>query len=264
MHRDRRKGGRPLDGDGSLQEEPGRPERQVGVGQLGRLLKGYRGALLGCTAATLVASGLGLAQPLLVKRVIEGADAPSVPWSTIAGLVALFVAQALVLGVVHYVLARTSERVVLGIPINLIDQLLRLHMPVYERHRTGDLISRTSADSTALRRVVAEGVTDAITGTIGVVGAVAVMIWLDAVLFVLVVVLVGVGSVVVSLAPRGMRAPSLRNQQAAGEMAADLERALAPSAPCAPAALSNARASASPPEPERPTGRASGWRAWTP
>ncbi|REE96751.1 ABC transporter ATP-binding protein [Thermomonospora umbrina] len=195
-------------------------------GEVLRLVAGHRGPVAAGIVLTLAGSGLGLAQPLLVRRAIEAAGSGRTAWAVIVALVALFLAQAALEGVVRYVLARTGEGIVLGIRLHLVDHLLRLRMPVYDRHRTGDLISRVGTDTMALRRVVATGFTDAVTGCLGLIGAAALMIWLDPGLFLLVAALVAVAAGALAGALRGMRSASLRGQEATGEMAADLERAL--------------------------------------
>ncbi len=167
----------------------------------------------------------GLAQPLLVKQVIDRA-ATGVIWTSIAVLIALFAGQALVQATARYVLARTSEGIVLGIRLRLIQHLLRLHIKVHDQHRIGDLISRTSTDSLALRQVVAQGFTDAVTGGIGLVATVALMVWLDPVLFLIVLALIAVGGLIIACVLGGIRTASLRSQQSTGEMISDLERAL--------------------------------------
>jgi ABC-type multidrug transport system fused ATPase/permease subunit len=121
-------------------------------------------------AADVVASALGMAQPLLVKQVIEAAAAEPIAWNLIILLIGLFAGQAFVQAVARYVLARTSEGIVLTVRLNLINHLLRLHMSAYDQHRIGDLIARASTDSTALRLFIAQGFTDTVTSAIGLVG----------------------------------------------------------------------------------------------
>jgi ABC-type multidrug transport system fused ATPase/permease subunit len=203
----------------------GARRRDTGLRETLRIVRGHRSWLLLAVTLTLLASALGMAQPLLVKRVVETAGA-GIAWTVIGLLVGLFAAQALVRAVVQYVLARTGEGIVLGIRLNLIDHLLRLHLSAFDKCRIGDLISRTSADTTALRRVVAEGVTDAVTGVVGLVGTVALMIWLDWTLFLVIAVLVLVGGVAVAAVLPRIRGASLGSQHHTGEMTADLERAL--------------------------------------
>jgi ABC-type multidrug transport system fused ATPase/permease subunit len=209
---------------------PGDQQRPAGVNRarvrdIVRIVQPHRRWIAVAVALTLTASALGLAQPLLVKQVIDSAGTGPIRWQSIVGLIGLFTGQALVQAIARYVLARTGEGIVLGIRLDLIAHLLRLHMPVYDKHRIGDLISRTSTDSFALRQVIAAGVTDALTGTAGLVGIVALMIWLDPVLFLTVIALVVTGMLIIVPVLRGIRTASLHAQQATGEMTADLERA---------------------------------------
>ncbi|MDN3295284.1 ABC transporter ATP-binding protein [Streptomyces ficellus] len=199
---------------------------RVGPRDVLRLLYGHRRWIVLAVLLTLGASALSLAQPLLVKKVIESTAAGSAVGLVIVLLVVLFVGQALVQGLAQYVLARTGEGIVLGVRLRLIKKVLRLPMAVYDRQRIGDLISRTSTDSTTLRLLIAEGFTDAVTGAIGLVGVVALMVWLDWLLFLIVLAMVAIASVIVASVLRGIEVASLVTQQATGAMTADLERAL--------------------------------------
>ncbi len=191
-----------------------------------RVVRDHRASMAVAAVVTLVASALALVQPLLVKRLIESAGVGLIARGTVVLLVALFVAQAALQAVVRYVLARTGEGIVLGIRLNLVHHLLRLPMPAYDKLRIGDVMSRTTTDTAALRRAIAEGFTDVLTGTIGLLGVVVLMIWLDWVLFVVVAALVAVGGLIVALVLGGIRAASLRTQRSTGDMTSDLERAL--------------------------------------
>jgi ABC-type multidrug transport system fused ATPase/permease subunit len=175
---------------------------------------------------TLCASALSLAQPLMVKRVIEATTSGGSIGYVLTLLVVVFLAQALVQGLAQFVLSRTGEGIVLGVRLGLISHVLRLPMAVYDRHRIGDLISRTSTDSTTLRLLVAEGFTEAVTGAIGLVGVVALMIWLDWQMFLVVLGMVAIATVIVASVLRGIESASLSTQRATGVMTADLERAL--------------------------------------
>jgi len=202
------------------------PQRRVGLPDALRLTRGYRrrigaGLLLG-----LAGAGLGLAQPLLAMRAIEATGAGTSVAAIVALLALVFVAEALVDATARYVLQRTSENIVFGLRRRLVDRMLRLVMPVYDRHRTGDLMSRVTTDTGMLRNVVAFDLVDALTGSFVVIGGVALMIWLDPVLFALVGVTVAVGGLAVLGALSGIRTATQRAQDDTGAMISDLERAL--------------------------------------
>ncbi|NSC24988.1 ABC transporter ATP-binding protein [Streptomyces albus subsp. chlorinus] len=201
------------------------PQRTVGQ-EIRRALRGRGRTITVSVWLSLVGSALGLAQPLLVKRVIEAAREGAGTGNLIGLLVALFLAQAAVQAVARYALALTGEGVVLGLRLSIIDRLMRLPMRTYDRHRIGDLISRASTDSTALRLLISEGFTDAITGSISMVGVVVLMMWLDWLLFLIVLGVIAAGSLLVASMLRGIERASLHAQQATGAMTAELERAL--------------------------------------
>ncbi|MGW8377666.1 ABC transporter ATP-binding protein [Streptomyces sp. ODS28] len=200
--------------------------QRSGTREVLRVLRGQRRGVTLAAVLALAGSALALAQPLVVKRVLEAAGAGRGTGGLIWLLVALFLAQAAVQGVARYALARTGEGVVLGLRLDLIAHMLRLPLRTYERYRTGDLISRAGADGSTLRVLIAEGFTDAVTGSVGLVGVVVLMVWLDWVLFLVALAVIAVGALVVVSVLRGIERTSLRAQQATGAMAAELERAL--------------------------------------
>jgi ABC-type multidrug transport system fused ATPase/permease subunit len=190
------------------------------------MVRGHRKSIATAIALALAASAAAMAQPLAARHVIDASEHGGPPWPAIALLLALFVSQAVIAGVARYVLGRTSEGIVLQVRRRLVEQLLRLDMPALDRRRTGDLISHVSSDSTVLRRFVAEAFSKGVTAAIGLVGTVALMIWLDWLLFSIVAVFVIVGTLMVASVLRGLRRASLRSQNAMGDMTSDLERAL--------------------------------------
>ncbi|MFG3255103.1 ABC transporter ATP-binding protein [Streptomyces sp. NPDC048172] len=191
-----------------------------------RTLRGHRRGVSAAVGLTLLALLLALAQPLVVKDVIEAAGDGSPFGGAVLVLVALFLAQAGVQAAGRYVMVRTGESVVLGVRLALVDRLLRLPLRTLDRHRTGDLISRTGTDTTALRLLVAEGFTGAVTGGLGVLGVAALMLWLDWVLFLAVLAMVALGGSLLATVLRRIEGASLQAQSSTGAMTADLERAL--------------------------------------
>ncbi len=137
-------------------------------------------------------------------------------------------------GVCGFLLARAGEDVVLGLRARLVRRLLRARVPELDRRRVGDLLSRATADPTALRQDLTGGIADLVTGDvadlvtggIGVVVALVVMAAVDPVLLLLVAGLVLLAALAVRAALGGIRAASTRTQDALGELTADLDRAL--------------------------------------
>ncbi|MGW5643888.1 ABC transporter ATP-binding protein [Saccharopolyspora sp. NPDC003752] len=195
---------------------------RAGFRDLLRLSRGHRRTIAVAVALSLVGSGLGLAQPLVAQRAVDVAAHGPV----LALLGGLFVAEALINAFGRFVLERMGERVVLGLRRGMVGRLLRLRMSVYDEQRTGDLIARVTTDTTVIREVVSQALVDLVTGALTAIGAIALMLWLDPLLFLLVLGTVAIAAVVVSALLAGIRAASEHTQGAVGAVAAELERAL--------------------------------------
>ncbi|WKX74126.1 ABC transporter ATP-binding protein [Streptomyces sp. XD-27] len=191
-----------------------------------RLTAEHRPAMAAAALLTLASSALGLAQPLLARGIVDAGGQGRAYWPLVLLLAAVFVAEAATGAVGRFVLERTGEGVVRGLRHGLVARLLRVEMREYDKHRSGDLISRVTADTTLLREVVAQALVDLATGATVAAGAVALMLWLDPLLMVLVTLTVAAATVVVASLLRGLRAAAERMQGAVGQLAADLERAL--------------------------------------
>ncbi|MER5561239.1 ABC transporter ATP-binding protein [Streptomyces sp. NPDC002506] len=180
------------------------------------------------TAGLLVvtASALGLAQPLLAGAVIDRVRAGGALAGLVAVLLGLFAAQTVVDTIGRYLLERAGENVVLLLRRQLVGHLLRLRITVLERHRIGDLITRATNDTAALRDAVNRSLVEIAVGVLTVVGATVLMLRIDPVLFLAVLGVFAVAGLSVSTALDRMRSAGEQAQTAVGSFAADLERGL--------------------------------------
>ncbi|PSR59733.1 ABC transporter ATP-binding protein [Nocardia nova] len=209
--------------DGEVRERESWPRR---VGALLRILAPQRNSLLAATALLLVGTGLSLAQPLLAGQVVRDAAAgATIAWS-LAALVGAYLLYAVADTGGNYILERSSESVLLSVRHRLAGHLLRLRIPTLESQRVGDLISRVTLDSTVIRNAVGSSLVQILTGAITLVGTVAVMIYLDWLLFSIVFVTVGVAAAAMLLVMTRIEVASVRLQESVGALSADIERAL--------------------------------------
>ena len=216
-----REGVRPRAGD----LDPTQPER-AGLGTLGRLLLPHRAPLALAGGLALVNAVAALAQPLLVRRVIQQIQASRPLLTTAALLVVALVMAAVLSGAQSYLLQRTGEAVVLGTRTALVRRLLRLPVAELDRRRSGDLISRVGADTTLLRSVVTSGLVNLLSGVVIAAGALVAMAVVDRALLGITVLAVGVGFLGAIAVVRRVRSASLAAQTAVGTMTAGVERAL--------------------------------------
>jgi ABC-type multidrug transport system fused ATPase/permease subunit len=184
------------------------------------------GALTVGTLLALLAGVAGLLQPLLAKQVIDALSSGRSLVGPVVTLGALVVAAALLGAANSAVLGRTAERVVLDVRLHLTRRLVRLRVDELDRSSPGDLISRTTADSSLLRSAATTALVDLVDGGLRFAGALVLMGWLDLrLLAVSLTVLVGVAVTVGVVVPR-IRSALRAAQEAVSAVATRLYRAL--------------------------------------
>ncbi len=214
-----------LGGPGDAPDPPG-CRRADAVTALVALLRPQRRLLGIVVLVSLVAAGAALAQPLLVRRVLDVLTRGGAVGGPLVLVVVVMLLAAVLSGVQRYLLQRAAEGVVLGTRTLLVDRLLRLPVAELESRRLGDLISRVGADTTLLKAVVTSGLVDLVSGLVVAVGAVVLMALIDPLLTGVTLVAIGLGTTTVIVFARRIRPLSQRAQAAVGALTATVERAL--------------------------------------
>ncbi|MBJ7329025.1 MAG: ABC transporter ATP-binding protein [Solirubrobacteraceae bacterium] len=208
--------------------EPGPPELTVGdtLRRLGALLRPRRVPVaLGCLGLIL-AGAVGLTQPLAARWVLEDLGrGESVTWALVA-LTGLVVVSALLLGAGNFLLLRAAEDVVLDGRRALVRHLLLLTVPGLHRHAPGDLLSRVTADTTLLRQIAIQSVTQALLGVVMLVGALILMGTVDLFLLGTVIGVVVLLAAVIGVVMPRIRAAARDAQRSVGAMGSEVERIL--------------------------------------
>ena len=121
------------------------------------LVRPYPVRLFVATLFLLGASALGLAYPQLVREAVDtGMDASSVErldYYALA-LVGIFLAQAGLTWVRHYLMSWLGERVVANLRKKVFGHLLKLDVGWYSERITGELVSRLASDVTTVQGAV--------------------------------------------------------------------------------------------------------------
>jgi ATP-binding cassette subfamily B protein/ATP-binding cassette subfamily C protein len=198
----------------------------VGLRSLLPYLRAHRRTLVAVAGLSAVSALTALAQPLLIREVLDGIGRSAPVAGPVAVLVTLVVGAAALSGLRDYLLRRAAEGLVLTARRRLVGHLLRLPIREYDQRRTGDLLSRVGADTTLLRAVVTSGLFEIATGALMVLGATVAMLVLDPLLFAVTLAGVGLGLLVALTLARRVRAASKEAQTRIGEMTAAVERAI--------------------------------------
>jgi ATP-binding cassette, subfamily B, bacterial len=170
-----------------------------------------------------LASAATLLIPVAVRRVVdfgftaENQDLISAYFGILLGVVALL---ALASSARYYLVMTFGERVVADVRRAVFDHLTKLDAAFYDRSRSGELVSRLSADTTQLKSAFGASASIALRNLVLFMGATAAMIWTSPKLSGL--VLVAIPLIVLPLigAGRSVRRRSREAQDALAETSA--------------------------------------------
>lgn len=175
---------------------------------------------------SIIGAGISLAQPLVVGQLINAVQAQQPTLMLAVALICIVIGSATTDGLMRYLLAKAGEGIVRTARISLATRLLRLPIVEYDRRRTGDLVSRTSSDTTLLRAVLTQGLVDLAGGILIFVGAVIAMAFIDPLLLLLTVLMLSIAIAAITVTSRQIRKATTKAQERVGDMSAAVERAL--------------------------------------
>jgi ABC-type multidrug transport system fused ATPase/permease subunit len=199
---------------------------RVGLRALTPYLSRHRRTLVTVAVLSLISALAALAQPALIRVVLDAITARRPVSGPVTLLVTLLLIGAALDGLRDFLLQRTAEGLVLTTRQRLARHLLRLPIAEYDRRRTGDLLSRVGADTTLLRAVVTSGLFEIVTGAVMVAGAIVAMALLDPLLLGVTLVGLTFGLSVALSVSRRVRGLSEQAQARLGEMTSAVERAI--------------------------------------
>ncbi|MGU3358515.1 ABC transporter ATP-binding protein [Microbacterium sp. M4A5_1d] len=186
----------------------------------------HKGVLVAVAVLSIVEAVATLGQPLVVGQVIERVQVGDTLGILVWALVILVVVSSAIGAFQHYLLQRTGTAVVFSSRRRLIARLLRLPISEFDARRTGDLVSRVGTDTTLLYAVLTQGLADSVGNALIFVGAIVAMLFIDPLLLLLIVIVIGASvAVVVGLSTRIRRA-TREQQERVGELASGVERAI--------------------------------------
>ena len=189
-------------------------------------LADHKKPLIIAVVLSIFGAGVSLAQPLVVGQLITAVQNQQPTTMLAVALLAVVIGSATSDGFMRYLLAKAGEGIVRTARISLAARLLRLPIVEYDRRRTGDLVSRTSSDTTLLRAVLTQGLIDLAGGILIFIGAVIAMTFIDPLLLGLTVLMLSIAIGAVTFTSKKIRSATTKAQERVGDMSAAVERAL--------------------------------------
>jgi ATP-binding cassette subfamily B protein len=166
-------------------DDPGRPEGATGprpVGRVAKLFRPYGRQLLALLGLILVASGLGIISPFLLRDVLDTAI-PEKNTALLTALVAGMVAIPIITGALGigqtWLSNRVGQQVMHDLRTSVYRHLQRLSLAFFTRTRTGEVQSRIANDIGGIDNVVTNTATSIVSNSTTVIATVVAMFLLD-------------------------------------------------------------------------------------
>lgn len=206
--------------------EPAAPARWANLRVLWSYVRPHRRVLAIGVLLGLLTTGMGLAEPMVVKWVLDGLGTAQPIAPAVAVLVVLMVVGSVV-GLVQWImLGRMGEHIVLDARSSMVRRLLRVNMGELTGRSSGELVTRVTSDTVLMREAAASSVVQFVNGVVGIIGALVFMAVLDWVLLAATVATLVVVATVIALIMPSLSAAQKQAQESVGNMGAALEGAM--------------------------------------
>jgi ATP-binding cassette subfamily B protein len=153
--------------------------RFAGLRLLGPYLRPYRGRTVLAVFSLLIAAGTVLAFGACLRALIDRGFAqgrPDILNYALASLIAVAVVLAIASGARFYLVSWLGERVVGDLRRDLFAHVVRLGPAWFEIKRSGDVMSRISADAQLIEQVIGSSASVALRNSLMCVGGVAMLV----------------------------------------------------------------------------------------
>ncbi|HEX2143083.1 MAG TPA: ABC transporter ATP-binding protein [Glycomyces sp.] len=167
---------------------------------------------------------VGLVQPLIAMDVIDTLSNDESLTRPLLYLTAVVVIGGALSALGPYLMQIAGQDVVLTVRKQLIGRLVRLQVAEVDRLKPGDLVSRLSSDTNLLRTVASTTVIGGVTDTFMIIGGIALMAWLDLILFGTTMAMVAMVTVMMLFIMPRIQNATVDSQKALGDMGSLLER----------------------------------------
>ncbi|MDP1751329.1 MAG: ABC transporter transmembrane domain-containing protein, partial [Reyranella sp.] len=198
--------------------------RMSGLGLLWPYLKPYRGRVVLATLSLLVAAGTVLAFGACLRALIDRGFAqgrPDILNYALASLLAVAVVLAIASGARFYLVSWLGERVVGDLRKDLFAHVVRLGPAWFEIKRSGDVMSRISADAQLIEQVIGSSASVALRNSLMCIGGIVMLVITNPKLALLALAVVPLTVVPIVLFGRKVRALSREAQARMADMVSE-------------------------------------------
>ncbi len=164
-------------------DDPNTPNVPVSYRRLLSYLRPYWLRMVLAAVTLFFASLMGLVFPLVIQRLLDvvlddGGGTTRLDQLT-AFLIVVFGVQSALRFFEGYNLSYVGERIVLDLRQKLFDKLTELSLNFHTERRVGELVNRITEDTTKLQNVLTNSINTALSQSVSLIGALAIMVVLN-------------------------------------------------------------------------------------
>ncbi|MFC0298569.1 ABC transporter ATP-binding protein [Geobacillus jurassicus] len=174
----------------------------------------------------LIESGAGLIIPLFTRDFIDLLAHGGIRWQQIILLLSAFFVQTAAGGVSFYLMSYAGEALVAQIRKKLWNHVLHLSIPFFDRHESGETMSRITQDTAVIKSLISDHLVTFFSGIVSVIGSVILLIILDWRITLFIFLAVPAAMLIVMPLGRKMHQISLRTQDELAKFSGHLGRIL--------------------------------------
>ncbi|MBT2762684.1 ABC transporter ATP-binding protein [Paenibacillus sp. ISL-20] len=121
----------------------------------------------------------GLFIPLYTKELIDIVSIKNLDLEQLGKIGIVFILQTITSGVSIYLLNKLGEQILSSLRKKLLEKLLFLPVSYYDNNKTGETISRVISDTSIIKSLISEHMSNFLTGMISVAGSIIILLYLD-------------------------------------------------------------------------------------
>lgn len=174
----------------------------------------------------IIETGLGLAVPLLTMNVVNSFAEQGMSWLSLIFVGLALIVQTAISGVAFYMMSAIGGKIVAAIRQRVWSHVLRLRITYFDQHESGETMSRITQDTNVIKELITQHFISFFTGMLSVVGSVAILLWIDWRMTLLMLVAVPLSIIVLLPLGQKMNKISLANQDEMANFTANLGRVL--------------------------------------
>lgn len=177
-------------------------------------------------AFSLLEAAAGLVVPLFTKRLVDLMTASGLELQMMLWLLAAFLLQTVSGGLSYYFMTYIGESFVRNIRERLWNHVLSLPIPYFDKHQSGETMSRITQDTNTVKTLITEHLISFVSGSVSIIGSVILLFIIDWQMTLLMFVAVPLSLLVLMPLGNQMYRISKRTQDEMASLSANLGRVL--------------------------------------